>query len=121
PLPGSPVPGSPVVARGPATVLSAAAREATKEAQTDTPVTVVPTRGPNQIYVQAGAFANANNALRLQSQLQTTWPTTVNAAIVQGQNFYRVRVGPLASVEEADRTLERLLGSGHQQARVVVD
>jgi rare lipoprotein A len=84
-------------------------------------VRVVPNAGGNQIFVQAGAFASADNALRLQGQLRPLGQTTVNAAIVQGQNFYRVRIGPLASVAEADRVLERVIGAGNAQARVVVE
>jgi rare lipoprotein A len=118
---GAPGANGAVVARGPAIVISTAVREAQKEAPADTPVTVVRNTGSNQIYVQAGAFANANNALRLQTQMQPLGQATVNAAIVQGQNFYRVRIGPLASVEEADQVLERVIGAGQGQARVVVD
>lgn len=113
--------GGPVVTRGPATVISSAAREAVQGAPADTPVRIVASTGGNQIFVQAGAFANATNALRLQTQLQPLGPTTVNAAIVQGQNFYRVRIGPLDSVADADRVLERVIGAGNAQARVVVE
>ena len=36
-----------------------------------------------------------------------------------GTPLYRVRLGPVATVEEADRLLSRLVGSGYSDARIV--
>jgi rare lipoprotein A len=46
---------------------------------------------------------------------------TMTPVKVGAQQFYRVRVGPIASVTEADRLLEKLVQSGHTEARIVVD
>lgn len=73
------------------------------------------------IFVQAGAFANRDNAARLSGQLKAYGPTAVTAVVVAGQQLYRVRLGPLASVEEGDRTLDLVVNSGHPEARLVVD
>ena len=73
------------------------------------------------IYVQAGSFsveANANNLARKLSGYATT---NVYAAQVNGQQFYRVRLGPVTNVEEADEILERLVNGGNQSAIIVVE
>ncbi len=38
-----------------------------------------------------------------------------------GRCYFRVRFGPMGSVEDADRLLALLLDNGHANARVVVD
>jgi rare lipoprotein A len=83
-------------------------------------VTVEPVR-PTGVFVQAGAFSIKENADRLRGRLARLGPAHVVHARVSGQLFYRVRVGPLATVEVADRTLERVIADGNQDARIVVD
>jgi rare lipoprotein A len=73
------------------------------------------------IFVQAGAFANRDNAVRLSNQLKSFGPSQVSPVTVAGQQLYRVRLGPLGSVEEGDRTLDLVVNSGHPEARLVVD
>lgn len=76
---------------------------------------------PTSIYVQAGAFSVKENADRLRGRLARHGAAHVVHAKVNGQLFYRVRIGPLAAVEQADKTLERVIGEGLQDARIVVD
>ena len=38
-----------------------------------------------------------------------------------GQTLYRVRTGPLDSVEDADAALARITGAGSNDAQIVVD
>ena len=40
---------------------------------------------------------------------------------VGNTQYYRVRIGPMATVERADQTLIKLINSGHPNARIVVD
>jgi rare lipoprotein A len=80
----------------------------------------VPKKGA-QIYIQAGAFTNAQNAQRLSGQLRTVGPTKVVPVTVSNHQFYRVRIGPLASVEAGDRALDQVVAAGHPEARIVVD
>ena len=42
-------------------------------------------------------------------------------AAVNGIEIYRVRLGPVESVEQADRLLQRVVGSGYPGARIVTD
>lgn len=90
-------------------------------AETPEPVvTQVPVHR-TQIYVQAGAFTQVANAVRLRARLVSLGNVQISKALVGADAFYRVRVGPMANVAEADRTLEMLLGNGFNDARVVVD
>jgi rare lipoprotein A len=90
------------------------------EIQPNGQVTRVPVR-PTQIYIQAGAFTNQGNASRLSAKLATIGTIAVTPIRVDGQRFYRVRLGPIASVEQADLLLDRVVGAGVSQARIVVD
>lgn len=83
-------------------------------------VTVEPVKA-TQMFVQAGAFTEYGNAARLKALLSRVGPTLVTDAQVSGNNFFRVRVGPLARVEDADAMLERIIRAGFHDARIVVD
>lgn len=88
--------------------------------QPDGKVTKVPVRATN-MYVQAGAFTNQGNANRLVHQLMKLGPTKIIPVIVGNQKFYRVRVGPIGSLAEADRILGQVVATGNEQARIVVE
>lgn len=74
-----------------------------------------------RIYVQAGAFTVKENATRLKDKLATLAPATVSEAVVNGKNFYRVRLGPIKSVAEADAILTKVLGQKNPGARITVE
>lgn len=76
---------------------------------------------PTNLYVQAGAFSFLENAERLRERLAGLTEASVAPAQVDGQELFRVRVGPIASLEQADATLERLIDNGHIDARIIVD
>lgn len=77
--------------------------------------------GHDNIYVQAGAFAVADNANRLRGQLSAFGPAHVSEATVGGRRFYRVRIGPMASVDAADAALDKVIQTGQQGAKIIVD
>lgn len=83
-------------------------------------VAVVPVK-KTQIYIQAGAFSQADNAMRTKGRLDSFGATQVSGVTVNGVNLYRVRVGPLPSVDEADRLLARIVDSGLGEAKIIVD
>lgn len=75
-----------------------------------------------QLYLQVGAFVSRSNAERLQQQLRTRYAQlNVNAGYNAENNVYRVRIGPLASVAEADRLAEALSREGFATPHIVVD
>ena len=83
-------------------------------------VTQLPVK-PSSIFIQAGAFTKRQNAETLTAELQRLGHATMTPVKVGGQQFYRVRLGPLSSVTEADRLLNELVRNGHPEARIVVD
>jgi rare lipoprotein A len=76
---------------------------------------------PSGIYIQAGAFGVAENAQRLQTKLAGVGKSDISQAIVDGKTFYRVRVGPVANVDLADRLLARVVAAGANGAKIVVN
>jgi rare lipoprotein A len=83
-------------------------------------VNVVPVRG-NHIFIQAGAFASNANAMRMKDKLDSLGTVVVASIRVNGIDLYRVRLGPIPSVDEADRLLARAQSAGASDAKIVVD
>lgn len=84
----------------------------------DPVVATAPVR-PTGIFVQAGSFSVQENALRLSERLNAIAPAKIEEVAVQGRTFYRVKLGPIANVEEADLILQRVIESGQDAARVI--
>ncbi|WP_114240566.1 septal ring lytic transglycosylase RlpA family protein [Dyella sp. C9] len=78
--------------------------------------------GPG-IYLQVGAFSDVSNAERVAQQLRAAnfAPVQVVDAQINGRNIRRVRVGPLASVDQADDVTSRIEGMGLPRPQVAVD
>ncbi len=84
-------------------------------------VSVVPVKASN-IFIQAGAFLRQANAQQLQLKLSSLGhQTSITPFMLNQQRFYRVQLGPIASVEEADKLLQRLIDNGHPDARIAVN
>jgi rare lipoprotein A len=88
-------------------------------------VQTVPVK-PTQIFIQAGAFQKFDNAHRLSALLSTLGPTTVSQVETSVGTMFRVRIGPIGSVDQADALLERVIGlertnGNNPAARIVVD
>jgi rare lipoprotein A len=86
------------------------------------PVVVnTPVGKQDQIYVQAGSFTQADNAHKLKARLGGAINAAVSQAMINGTRFYRVRIGPMDSVERADSVLNRVVQTGLADAKIVVD
>ncbi len=83
------------------------------------PVVVQEPVSPTGLFVQAGAFAVRANAEKLQRDLNGIAPVQVDPISVQGRTLYRVKLGPIASVQKADEILERVIALGSTGARVI--
>ncbi|MFQ5763816.1 MAG: septal ring lytic transglycosylase RlpA family protein [Rhodospirillales bacterium] len=83
-------------------------------------VTIRPVRKTN-LFVQAGAFSQYENANRVRARLSSVGPVKVTSVLVNGRDLFRVRVGPLTTVDEADGMLESVTQAGYPDARIVVD
>lgn len=78
--------------------------------------------GPG-IYLQVGAFSDATNAERVAQQLRAAnfAPVQVVDAQINGRSIRRVRVGPLAGVDQADDVTSRIENMGLPKPQVAVD
>jgi len=78
---------------------------------------------PPELYMQAGAFTDKDNAERLLARLHAAGIT--NAAVVSPlttqSHLFRVRVGPIASVAQFDELAGRLAALGVAEARLAPD
>jgi rare lipoprotein A len=116
-------------ARAVAALPSAAPSPDSRVAQMDQPieppplpekVTVVPVK-PTNIFIQVGAFSRSDNAARARSRAESFGPVRMASVRQQGIELYRVRLGPIESVDEADKLLSRVVESGLTEAKIVVD
>lgn len=74
-----------------------------------------------RIYVQAGAFRNHGNALRLRARLSRIGSVRIEQLERGGKPIYRVRVGPVATRSEGSRLLTQVVEAGQRDARIVKD
>ncbi len=74
------------------------------------------------LFIQMGSFSSRVNANNLVQDLRTVNEFTAKISRLQTENgyFYRVRVGPLYDIDEANAIVKRLRGKGFQTARIVV-
>lgn len=85
----------------------------------DPVVTTVAAPAQTGLFVQAGSFSVYDNADRLSASLRDIAPTTIQPITIQGRKLYRVKLGPLASIDEADAVLDRVIRAGNDTAKVV--
>ncbi len=83
-------------------------------------VTVEPVKKTN-IYIQAGAFSRFNNANKVRARLSPLGLVKISSVLIKGRDLYRVRVGPLATVAEADKMLKTVTRTGYPNARIVIE
>ena len=73
------------------------------------------------IWVQVGAFHSETNAQSLLQKFENLSPGTIFQISRDGRLLYRARLGPLDTVSEADRLLDKILQRGFDGAEIVVD
>ena len=78
---------------------------------------------PPALYVQAGAFADEQNAQRLLTRLQAAGLASafVASPLTSKTHLYRVRVGPVGSVAQFDELTARLATLGIADARLAIE
>jgi len=74
-----------------------------------------------EIFVQIGAFGQMHNAIRLGARLNSISASRITQTKVGGTRLYRVRLGPIATVGEADRLLATLNANGYHDAQIIVE
>jgi len=75
----------------------------------------------SDFFVQVGAFLQVDNASTLSGRLSLFGPVRVIPADLEGRTYYRVRLGPVLDVDEADALLQRLINSGYKEAHLVLE
>ena len=73
------------------------------------------------LFVQAGAYARYEHANRVRALLARIGGVRVTSVLIAGRDLFRVRIGPLATVADADLTLAQVIAAGHTDARIIVD
>ncbi|MCB1751446.1 MAG: septal ring lytic transglycosylase RlpA family protein [Gammaproteobacteria bacterium] len=82
-----------------------------------------PQRTAPDMFIQVGAFSNRDNADRLRQRLQQKLerPVRIHESQNQGQEFFRVQVGPLADVEQSDAITRKLARLGMDEMHIVIE
>ncbi len=93
--------------------------EAVAEPKLPQSIRQVPVK-PTNLFVQAGSFADVDRAVRLKTALDKFGPANVTSVKVNGMTMYRVRVGPMPSVDQADALLEQVINTS-PEAKIVVN
>jgi rare lipoprotein A len=89
----------------------------------DGTVEQMPVPVKTSIFIQAGSFKNFSNAEMVHQKLlsQGVQNVQVSPTIVDGTQYYRVRVGPMPDVSSADASLKTITQQGHAGARIIVE
>lgn len=74
-----------------------------------------------RLFIQVGAFGEAANAREAQARAKRFGDASITTIDAQGQPLYRVRIGPMPNVEEADKVLSRIVAEGFTMAMIVVE
>ncbi len=78
--------------------------------------------GSTRYFVQTGAFTNEGNAKKQLAVLKPDFPSTqIFTNSVNGTTYYRVRIGPVNTVDTADALLNNAENAGWVGARVVIE
>ena len=74
------------------------------------------------LFIQMGSFGSEVNALNLVRELENANEKAAKVSRLETSNglFYRVRVGPLFDVDEANAVIRRLNQKGFTSSRIVV-
>lgn len=106
----------------PSSSLSATSQTRTSSIATASPTSLPSTPGTTHFYVQVGAYARADNAQRVAQRLRAAGVTHVfTLGGSPDQPLQRVRIGPIASVQEFDQLIARLGTLGFPAARLAQD
>ncbi len=75
------------------------------------------------LYLQVGAFASRDNAMRLKQRVSVLAqaPVQISELVHERESLYRVRLGPLSDVEQADQLVERLAQLGIHDSHVILE
>jgi len=76
------------------------------------------------LYLQLGAFVSSQNAYQLKDRINLALSDNqarISKMLRDGQQFYRVRIGPFSNTEQADNLVHTLNQKGFDKHRVVIE
>ena len=76
---------------------------------------------PGALYVECGSFTRPQYAAIMQRRLAGLDARVSTDSRAPREAAWRVRIGPLRDIAEADATLDRALAAGVSDARIIVD
>ncbi|MCQ2740786.1 MAG: septal ring lytic transglycosylase RlpA family protein [Alphaproteobacteria bacterium] len=97
----------------------AAQKQKTEVAKVQNSKEVLQTYKKGSYFIQVGSYTQEEGAQNVASQLKTD--SNIYYTNVNGNNYYRVRVGPFATQEEAEVSLVKLQAEGVYGAKIVTD
>lgn len=74
---------------------------------------------PSAFYIQAGSFASQDNATKLSSKLSSIATADTGKVEMGDKTWWRVRLGPFGTKEEATDALAKVKETGLPDARIV--
>ena len=74
---------------------------------------------PTGLFVQAGSFRVYANAESLAKDMVGIAPTIIEPVMVKSGKMYRVKLGPISSLADADNVLSRVIQAGQATAMLV--
>jgi peptidoglycan lytic transglycosylase len=85
--------------------------------------TISPDHSPGDFFIQVGAFSDLGNAENLRRKLNTIGNTLVKISqvVIDNRSLYRVRIGPLSNVDNADKIVQQLIQLNEHDHHIVVN
>ena len=74
-----------------------------------------------EVHIQVGAYTDPQNAARMKQQISEFYTAHILGAMVNDQQFYRVRLGPFPTKQAASVVHAQLVDAGYSSARITVD
>lgn len=75
----------------------------------------------SDIFVQVGAFGAIHNAERLKARISSLGPTKISKTKTGETYLFRVRVGPVDTVNEADHIVSQLKANDFHDVQIVLE
>ena len=85
-------------------------------------ISTYPAKNENNLYLQVGAFSEKKNASQLYKRLTRMFKQRkIHSDFSSDKKVYRVRIGPLVSIEDADKLSTLLNNKGIPTTKIVID
>lgn len=97
------------------------AESAPPDLEPDGIVTSQQVTGTTQLWIQVGAFTARSNAQRLVANLSAVGSASISQVSHNGKAIHRVRFGPFAQVQDADKMLDQVIAAGHNGSQIIVE